>query len=165
MIRAAISVACCLTILSYSTIAASSLVSSTFDSDADGWSGLTTDGSSSWSVITSGLAPAHSADGVPAGSITLADPDSQWTYFSAPGIFLGDQSAAFGVSLQCDSRYVGAGTSYANEAEIVLIFFNSSHPVPCPHILRPGLPPLLFHRSYPGNTFHALLYFPEGRGM
>ncbi|MER0170101.1 MAG: PEP-CTERM sorting domain-containing protein [Nitrosomonas sp.] len=120
MIRTAISVACCLTILSYSTIAASSLVSSTFDSDTDGWSGLTTDGSSSWSVITSGLAPAHSADGVPAGSITLADPDSQWTYFSAPGKFLGDQSAAFGGSLQFDSRYVVAGTSYANEAEIVL---------------------------------------------
>ncbi|MBS0300252.1 MAG: PEP-CTERM sorting domain-containing protein [Proteobacteria bacterium] len=120
VIRSAIFAVYCLTILSYSPLAASSLVSSTFDSDADGWAGLTTDGSATWSVITSGLIPAHSADGVPAGSITLADPDSQWTYFSAPGKFLGDQSAAFGGSLQFDSRYVVAGTSYSNEAEVIL---------------------------------------------
>lgn len=120
MIRASILVVCCLTILSNSASAAGSLASSTFDSDADGWTGLTTNGSSSWSVITSGLAPVHSVDGMPAGSITLADPDSQWTYFSAPGKFLGDKSAAFGGSLQFDSRYVAAGTSYSNEAEVVL---------------------------------------------
>ncbi|MBS0497482.1 MAG: PEP-CTERM sorting domain-containing protein [Proteobacteria bacterium] len=120
MMRTSLFIVCCLAILSDSATAANSLASSTFDSDADGWTGLTTDGSPSWSVIASGLAPTHSADGVPAGSITLTDPDSQWTYFSAPGKFLGDQSAAFGGNLQFDSRYVVAGTSYANEAEIVL---------------------------------------------
>lgn len=120
MIRSFIFTICCLTVLSYSPIAASALVSSTFDSDADGWTGLTTDGSPSWTAITSGLTPVHSAEGMPDGSITLADPDSQWTYFSAPGKFLGDQSAAFGGSLQFDSRYVIAGTGYTNEAEVVL---------------------------------------------
>lgn len=120
MIRASMLAACFLTILSNSASAAASLATSTFDTDTDGWTGLTTDGSSAWSVITSGLAPMHNPDGAPANSIALADPDSQWTYFSAPGKFLGDQSAAFGGSLQFDSRYVVAGTSYANEAEIVL---------------------------------------------
>lgn len=121
MIRPSLLVVCCLTFLSYSATAASSLVSSTFDSDADGWTGLTTDGSPFWTSITSGLTPTYSSsDGMPAGSITLADPDWQWTYFSAPGKFLGNQSAAFGGSLQFDSRYVMAGTSYSNEAEVVL---------------------------------------------
>lgn len=73
--------------------AASALVSSTFDSDADGWTGLTTDGSSSWSVVNAGLTPAVSSDGVPDGSIVLVDPDGQWTYFNAPNKFLGEIKA------------------------------------------------------------------------
>lgn len=100
--------------------AANPLASSTFDSDTDGWTGLTTDGSASWLVVSAGLAPAFSSDGVPNGSIVLADPDGQWTYFNAPGKFLGDQSTAFGGSLQFDSRYVIPGASYVNEAEVVL---------------------------------------------
>jgi hypothetical protein len=138
MIRASMLVACFLAILSNSASAAGSLVSSTFDTDADDWTGLTTDGSSAWSVITSGLAPMHNPDGAPANSISLADPDSQWTYFSAPSKFLGDQSAAFGGSLQFDSRYVVAGTSYANEAEIVLkgagltLVYESTNSLPAP---------------------------------
>lgn len=119
MIRLSVFSACFFVALTHSAVG-SPLVSSTFDSDADGWTGLTTDGSSSWSVISSGLAPVFSADGVPDGSIVLADPDTQWSYFSAPGKFLGDQSAAFGGSLQFDSRYVIAGSSYVNEADVVL---------------------------------------------
>jgi len=119
MIRLSVFSACFFIALTNSA-AASPLVSSTFDSDADGWTGLTTGGSSSWSVVSAGLAPAFSSDGVPDGSIVLADPDGQWSYFSAPSKFLGDQSAAFSGSLQFDSRYVIPGTSYANEAEVVL---------------------------------------------
>ncbi len=119
MIRLSIFLTCICFVLTNSA-AASPLASSTFDSDADGWTGLTTDGSSSWSVVSSGLTPAFSSDGAPDGSIVLADPDGQWSYFSAPSKFLGDQSAALSGSLQFDSRYVIPGTSYANEAEVVL---------------------------------------------
>lgn len=91
------------------------LVESTFDGGAEGWTGLTTSGSPGWSVDSANLAV--NAAG---GAITLADPDTGWTYFSAPAAFLGDLSAVLGGVLRFDSRWVVAGTSYANEAEVVL---------------------------------------------
>ncbi|UJP05817.1 MAG: hypothetical protein LZF61_02250 [Nitrosomonas sp.] len=120
MIRLLAYTICGLIALTHYATAAVPLASSTFDSDTDGWTGLTTDGSPAWSVITSGLLPMYSTDGAPTGSIVLSDSDTQWTYFDAPAKFLGNQSAAFGGSLQFDSRFVTAGTSYTDEAEVVL---------------------------------------------
>ena len=97
------------------------LASSTFESDIDGWRGLTTTGSPSWSVVASAM-PLPDMDGNPdfSGSIVLVDPDNAWTYFSAPQKFLGNQSAAFGGTLSFDISVFMAGTSFANEAEVVL---------------------------------------------
>lgn len=91
---------------------AAATVSSHFDADADGWTATAFADSST--VFTSpplqvGIAPDHHAfGGTPAGFISVADPDSGWTYFVAPSKFLGDQSDKLGgaliFSLQQDSN-------------------------------------------------------------
>lgn len=98
------------------------LVSSSFDSDADGWTGVTVSGSPSWDVLTALHAVTHDVgDGQPAGSIRLVDPNTDWTYFRAPAKFLGNQSAALGGALTFASRWVVAGSGgFVNEAEVVL---------------------------------------------
>ncbi len=97
---------------------------STFDTDADGWTGVTTaTGSPSWPITLTGLAVDYSStDGSPAGSIRIDDPDSSWTYFRAPGKFLGDMSLYSGGTLSFDQRAVSTAgvTADANEAEVVL---------------------------------------------
>lgn len=94
------------------------LASSTFDTDAQGWTAAAVD-AGSWSVAGPATA-AFNGEGNPGGSLRVADPDSWWTYFVAPAAFLGDKSAAFGGSLSFDSRYVTPGDSNANEADVVL---------------------------------------------
>jgi hypothetical protein len=101
------------------SFAAPILASSTFDSDAEGWTALTTPASSAWTVA-GGAVVNFSADGVPSGSIVVADPDNEWTYFVAPSSFLGNMSAAMGGSLTFDSRYVVPASAYVNEADVVL---------------------------------------------
>lgn len=96
-------------------------ITSTFDTDEDGWTGITSPiGSPSWPIGSSLAAEFSSTDGQPAGSIRLTDPNDDWTYFRAPSKFLGDLTAYLGGTLSWDSRAVTGGTS-ANEAEVVLM--------------------------------------------
>ena len=94
-------------------------ITSTFDSGADGWTGVTSlTASPSWSISSSGHAPAFSStDGQPAGSIRLTDPNNDWTYFRAPSKFLGDLTPYAGGTLSWDSRTVVFGGGIADEAE------------------------------------------------
>ena len=98
-------------------------ITSTFDSGADGWTGVTSlTASPSWSISSSGHAPAFSStDGQPAGSIRLTDPNNDWTYFRAPSKFLGDLTPYAGGTLSWDSRTVVFGGGIADEAEVVLM--------------------------------------------
>lgn len=100
---------------------APSPIVSTFDTDADGWTGATSaTGSPSWPITSSGFAVDFSStDGNPAGSIRLTDPNGDWTYFRAPGKFLGNMSSYSGGTLSFDTRAVSTAT-VANEAEVVL---------------------------------------------
>ncbi len=93
------------------------LAQSTFDTDTDGWTALGTSGSAGGWAMTSGPFSVSYIG----GAISMTDPDNEWTYFSAPGKFLGDMSAAFGGQIQFESRVLSApGGSYANEAEVML---------------------------------------------
>ncbi len=106
-------------VLSASAHAGPILVSSTFDSDTDGWTAIVTNASSTWAV--QGVASAiFDSDGSPGGSLRVTDPDSWWSYFVAPSRFLGNKSAAFGGTLSFDSRYVTPADRYDNEADVVL---------------------------------------------
>lgn len=116
MQRIAALCACALLTVAFPARASNVLVESTFDADADGWTALGTTGSSNWSMSSGPFGVQFAGD-----HISFSDPDNEWSYFSAPGKFLGDQSAAFGGWLQFDSRLVSApGGSLANEAEVVL---------------------------------------------
>lgn len=97
-------------------------ITSTFDTDADGWTGITSPiGSPTWPIGLTGLALTFtSADGNPAGSVRIGDPNEDWTYFRAPAKFLGDLTAYAAGTLSFDSRTVVGGTQ-ANEAEVVLM--------------------------------------------
>jgi len=97
-------------------------ITSTFDTGADGWTGVTSlIGSPSWPITTTGVIPTFSgSDGNPAGSIRLSDSTDHWTYFRAPAQFLGNLSIFEGGTLSFDSRTV-VGGSVANEAEVVLM--------------------------------------------
>lgn len=95
--------------------------SSGFEGNTDGWSALTTTGSPDWSVVST-FSALLDMDGNPdfSSSIVIYDPDSNWSYFNAPEKFLGDKSAAFGGTLEFEISVFIAGSSYANEAEVVL---------------------------------------------
>ena len=84
--------------------ASAAAVSSDFSVDADGWTVVTVSdigGRPNFaSLLQTGLAPEyHAAGGELGGYISIADPDEGWTYFAAPGKFLGDQSENLGGSL------------------------------------------------------------------
>lgn len=83
--------------------AGAAAVSSSFDTDADGWTATAfADTSTIFTSppLQSGIAPDfNAAGGNPAGFISVVDPDSGWTYFVAPSKFLGDQSDKLGGTL------------------------------------------------------------------
>lgn len=97
------------------------LAQSNFDGDSEGWTALGSGGSPSWAIHSGVSVQYQSGGGNPGGHITVQDPDNEWSYFSAPLAFLGNQSAAYGGRLSFDSRLVSApGGTPANEAEVVL---------------------------------------------
>ncbi len=97
-----------------SLLSAQAAVTSTFDTDAEGWTGLTARPSENSAPINNaGPFGAYSATGGnPGGYFRLADPDDQDTFFSAPARFLGDQSSAVGGTLSYD-LYTDASINYA----------------------------------------------------
>lgn len=96
------------------SLSAQAAVTSTFDTDAEGWSGLTArPGESSAPIHNVGPFGSYSATGGnPGGYFRLPDPDDQDTFFSAPAQFLGNQSSAVGGTLSYD-LYTDASINYA----------------------------------------------------
>lgn len=93
-----------LLVLSLIGHAAAQPITSTFDTDAQGWRIATRlDPSGTASAI---VRPADhtAADGLPPGAAQILDPDDNWTFFLAPPDFLGDRSAFLGGALTFDIR-------------------------------------------------------------
>ena len=82
------------------------IISSTFDTDAEGWT-VSSNGTST--------TPDYMASGGNTGGM-IQDTDAQsgvaW-FFDAPAKFLGDQSDQFNRSLSFDIRHTGSGTLFA----------------------------------------------------
>ncbi len=86
-------------------------VTSTFDTNNDGWGTL---GFANVGVGTPDFASApvvsavvfNASGGNPGGFISKEDPDGNWQYFSASAAFLGNQSAALGGDLTFDEIIV-----------------------------------------------------------
>lgn len=117
------------------SLPARAAVTSTFDTDAEGWAGLT-------ALPYSNGAPIHNAGpfgayspagGHPGGYFSLPDPDDQDTFFSAPLKFLGNQAGAVGGSLSYD-LYTNASTNYAGPnvvlqgGGVTLVYFLPNQP-------------------------------------
>jgi len=85
---------------------------STFDTDAEGWGTLNDARNFTWT----------DALGNPAGAIRATDAtNGQIWYFSAPSIFLGNQSSLYGGSLSWDALGItGNQTSITDRADIML---------------------------------------------
>ena len=96
------------------SLSAQAVVTSTFDTDAEGWTGLTARPAENAAPIhNAGPFGAYSATGGnPGGYFRLADPDDQDTFFIAPTKFLGNQSSAVGGTLSYD-LFTDATTNYA----------------------------------------------------
>lgn len=117
------------------SLPARAAVTSTFDTDAEGWTGLT-------ALPYSNGAPVHNAGpfggysptgGHPGGYFSLPDPDDQDTFFSAPVKFLGNQAGAAGGSLSYD-LYTNASINYAGPnvvlqgGGVTLVYMLASQP-------------------------------------
>ena len=117
------------------SLSAQAAVTSTFDTDAEGWTGLTArPAENSAPIHNAGPFGAHSgAGGNPGGYFQLADPDDQDTFFSAPGKFLGNQSSAVGGSLSYD-LLTSATPNYAGPnvvlqgGGVTLVYFLTTQP-------------------------------------
>src|SRR3954447_2919589 len=79
-------------------------VTTSFDSDSAGWSGLTADiATAGIPMQTSSALTFHATGGNPGGFGSVTDPDAFDTFFRAPASFLGNQSAAQGGTLRFDT--------------------------------------------------------------
>jgi len=98
-------------------------VSSTFDVDADGWTFVDVPGVGNYTTILSGpLAVTYSANnGNPGGFISAKDPSNNTFFFTAPGKFLGDQSAMYGGLLKYDLKLDPATPQWTGDPDVVLI--------------------------------------------
>lgn len=95
-------------------------ISSTFDTDADGWTGITSlDGPSTYTLSTTHTLQFVDTDGNLAGSVRFTDPDDGWSFFRAPEKFRGDLSSFAGGTLSFDLRTVVAATLY-DDPDVVL---------------------------------------------
>lgn len=73
---------------------------STFDTDADGWTVIDFPGSGNYSAVNGSFTSSWN----PAGHISRTDMSSFSFFFSAPSMFLGDQSIHLGGELKFDLR-------------------------------------------------------------
>lgn len=104
---------------------AAAAVSSSFDTDADGWTA--TSFADTATIFTSpplatGIAPSFdAAGGDPGGFISVTDPDDGWTYFVAPVKYLGDQSDKLGGALIFSlQQQINGGTIIAIPGTVAL---------------------------------------------
>ena len=91
-------------------IPADLIVETTFDSDADGWTGAGLS-PADLSQVTQSLTITYSS-----GFIGIEDNDSEWTVFVAPSTYLGDKSAWLGGEISLDIRHETTGTRVESPA-------------------------------------------------
>ncbi|MGE0486226.1 MAG: laminin B domain-containing protein [Gammaproteobacteria bacterium] len=106
--------------------AGAATVGSTFDVDVDGWTVTTFNDNGNpnfLSVFATGFSPTFvGAGGNPGGYASIADPDNGWTYFIAPGKFLGDQADKLGGTLGFSLQHaINGGTPVGNPPHAVLL--------------------------------------------
>jgi hypothetical protein len=103
-------------------VAANAAISSTFDTDADGWSGMTF---TNQGVFLNNTLPGfayHSVGGNPGGNIATTDPGpTEAARLGAPGKFLGNQANVLGGSLAFDLTIDRTGQVDQNPPPLVLI--------------------------------------------
>ena len=75
---------------------------STFETDPEGWIVADWNNPDLSAIVGTYAVAWNASGGNPGGYISASDPSGQWFWFSAPAKFLGNQSAAFGSSLQYD---------------------------------------------------------------
>lgn len=75
---------------------------STFETDSEGWIVADWNNPDLSAIVGTYAVAWNESGGNPGGYISASDPSGQWFWFSAPAKFLGNQSAAFGSSLQYD---------------------------------------------------------------
>ena len=101
---------------------ANAAVISTFDTDADGWTGMTF---TNKGVFLNSTLPGfnyHAADGNPGGYISTLDPGpSEAARLGAPSKFLGNQSAMLGGALAFDLTIDRSGQVDQNPPPLLLI--------------------------------------------
>lgn len=88
---------------------ADTIVMSTFDTDADGWTAVTLNGSTVSAPVG---VTWNSTGGNPDGFISRSDFGSGTWYFNAPVQFLGDKLAAYDGRLNFDFKYTGSGSVF-----------------------------------------------------
>src|ERR1044072_8484693 len=110
--------ALCLLVLALAPAArADAIVMSTFDTDTEGWSGVSLD--ASYNLTGTHTVNWNGSGGDPGGHAWRLDPQGgSRLYFVAPAKFLGDLSAAYGGTLNYEVRHSG-GTLY-NAADVIL---------------------------------------------
>jgi Laminin B (Domain IV) len=85
-------------------LSARAIVTSGFDNDNGGWTGVTADiATSGVPVQTTPALTFHTAGGHPGGFVSMTDPDVFDMFFRAPASFLGNQSNALGGTLNFDT--------------------------------------------------------------
>lgn len=102
-------------------------VSSTFDTDADGWQFIDVPGNAAQTPNFVTLLGGPSAvnyvasGGNPGGYISAQDPSNNTFFFTAPGKFLGDQAAMYGGVLKYDIKLDPATPQWTGDPDVVLI--------------------------------------------
>jgi laminin B (domain IV) len=99
------------------------IVSSTFDTDADGWvaKDLAFPNPGVPPVPLNTFTPVYQpTGGNPGGHLSLADPTANAWYWYAPAKFLGDRHAAYGGTLSFDLAVTGTGTPF-DEEDVILV--------------------------------------------
>lgn len=95
--------------LALTTVAQAAHIVDTFDSGANGWTAVDVAAGVSWS----------STGGNPGGHIVIADDQTNWAYFRAPGSYLATP-AMYGGALQFDLRHTSSTTPAGYRVRVAL---------------------------------------------
>jgi hypothetical protein len=98
-----------LTLLAVHCSHAAVIALSTFDTNAEGWAGVTADSTTGTVPVVTNLALTYSSSGGnPGGFVSVDDPDAEDTLFVSPAGFHGNLLMLLGGFIRFDMRYTGA---------------------------------------------------------
>lgn len=104
-------------------VAAQADVSSTFDTDADGWKAVDLLYNGNYLATGTEFTLVHADGGNPGGYIEATDPSDQSFFFQAPGKFTGNLGAYYGGTLTYDQRSMDptdANPEYRGDPDVVI---------------------------------------------